>query len=288
MDDPDEIMAAFRGTALEGMPVRQDPNSDDVLLVEWPDPGDVLTGWRAARGVMSLTGRRPVAVDGEDDVNWFEEVEPAELAELEAASLAPDPWHERYYQWRGFQPGEPVDLDRVKSFLDLWPMGPEWDAEAAAREVLPGIPSGTTSEALQRYLLDQITGDGPLAARFRSASAQQTPQALSWYVPQFAQFALLPTTSAWLSVAWLDYFGEENKAVLAACLRQWHEKWGAEIVASWGTMMQFVTPRRPEFGPDALELAYQQLSLGGNIGVIEIDLAWILSHVNTWFLHERP
>lgn len=123
---------------------------------------------------------------------------------------------------------------------------------------------------------------------FRRASAQQTPEALDWYVPERAQFALLPTTSAWLSVAWLDYYGEEDKAVLAACLRQWHEKWGAEIVASWGTMMQFVTPRRPEFGPDAVNLAYQQLTLAGNIGLLEIDLARILSHVDTWFLHARP
>ncbi len=38
MDDPDEIMAAFRGTVLEGMPVMQDPDSDDVLLVEWLIP----------------------------------------------------------------------------------------------------------------------------------------------------------------------------------------------------------------------------------------------------------
>ncbi len=87
------------------------------------DPSDVLTGWRAARGVMSLTGRRPVAVDGEEDANWFGEVGPAELAELETASLAPDPWHQRYYQWRGIQPGEPVDLDGVKSFLDFRPIG---------------------------------------------------------------------------------------------------------------------------------------------------------------------
>ncbi|GLY32352.1 hypothetical protein Kisp02_57170 [Kineosporia sp. NBRC 101731] len=265
----------------------QDPDSDDVLLVEWPDPSDVLTGWRAARGVMSLTGRRAVAVDGEEDVNWFGEVDSAELAELETASRELDPWRERN-RWRGAEPEEPVDLDQVKSFLDFWPMGPEWDVEAAAREVLPGLPSVATSEALQRHLLDRITGDAPLATRFRSASSPQKPEALGWYVPQRAQFALLPTTSAWLSMAWLDYFGEENKAVLAAALRQWHEKWGAEIVASWGTMMQFVATRRPEFGPDALNLAYQQLSLAGNIDISEIDLAWILSHVNTWFLHERP
>ncbi|GLY19784.1 hypothetical protein Kisp01_67980 [Kineosporia sp. NBRC 101677] len=63
---------------------------------------------------------------------------------------------------------------------------------------------------------------------------------------------------------------------------------GAEIVASGGTMMQFVTTRRPQFGPDALDLAYQQLSLSSSIGLPEIDLARILSHVDTWFLHDRP
>ncbi len=53
-------------------------------------------------------------------------------------------------------------------------------------------------------------------------------------------------------------------------------------------MMQFVTTRRPQFGPDALDLAYQQLSLSSSIGLPEIDLARILSHVDTWFLHDRP
>jgi hypothetical protein len=41
----------------------------------------------------------------------------------------------------------------------------------------------------------------------------------------------------------------------AAAMRQWDQRWGAALVAAWGTRLQFVAERRPEPGPHAWEVA---------------------------------
>nr|WP_269326481.1 DUF4253 domain-containing protein [Kineosporia mesophila] len=287
MNQPDEIMAAFRGTALDGMAVEPVPDCD-VLVVQWPEPGDVLTGWRAARDVMAVTGRRPVAVSDEHDGElWFPEVEPADLARIETAAFSLDPWP-GMYGWNSDEPVETVDLETVSYVLGFGPTGPEWDPDALARELLPGIPAPTTWNALNRHLLDQIWDDPERLAQLRHPGGKETSGALGWYVPDRVQLALLPTTSAWSPMAWLDYFGEDDPRVLAACLQQWHQAWGAELVASWGTMLQFVSTRRPRFGPEAWTLARQQLALGGSLQIPPMTLAWDLAHTDAWFLHDRP
>nr|WP_269329151.1 DUF4253 domain-containing protein [Kineosporia babensis] len=304
MNSPAELMAAFRGTALDGLPVKRVPDCDDVLVIEWPEPEDLLTGWRAARDVMAVTGRRPVAVSGDDygihadgsdvsddvlhDCNLeFFGPGPDELPELEAASLNPDPWPP-LNRWDTDEPEEPLDLETVEHLLDFYQAGPDWDARTVARDLLPGITPSATLDVIQRHLLEKITSDPALSTPLHSDQVLKTSGALDWYVPGRVQLALLPTTSPWLAMAWLYYFGEDDTATLVACLRHWHERWGAELVASWDTMLQFTTTRRPDFGPEALELARQQLSLAGNLDMPQIHLAWDLAHTNAWFLHDRP
>jgi hypothetical protein len=289
LNDPDEIMAAFEGTALNGLAVERVPDCD-VLIVQWPEPGDVLTGWQAARDAMAVTGRRPVAVtDSFGDSLWFLPVEPADLTRIEQASLSLDPWPEvcRFIDEYD-EPVENVDLETITYLLGFWRTGPEWSSEPLARELQPGVPSPTTWNALQYHLFEQIWSDPARVAQLNHPGGQQTSGAQDWFVPDRVQLALLPTTSAWLPMTWLDYFGEDNNEVLAACLRRWHQAWGAELVASWGTMLQFVTTRRPDFGPEAWNLAREQLGLGGSLQIPQISLAWDLAHTNAWFLHDRP
>ena len=64
LSETDEIMQAFRGTALDGQPVTQEPDSD-VLLVEWTHPDNLLPAWRAARSMTDTTGRWPLFLASE-------------------------------------------------------------------------------------------------------------------------------------------------------------------------------------------------------------------------------
>jgi hypothetical protein len=289
LNNPDEIMAAFEGTALDGLAVERVPDCD-VLIVQWPEPEDVLTGWQAARDAMAVTGRRPVAVtDSFGSSLWFPQIEAADLTRIDEAAHALDPWPEVCrFNDEYEEPMDDVGLETITSILGFWRTGPEWSPEPLARELLPGIPSPTTWEALQQNLFEQIWRDPDRVAQLQHPDGKQTSGALDWFAPDRVQLALLPTTSAWLPMSWLYYFGEDDDEVLAACLRRWHQTWGAELVASWGTMLQFVTTRRPDFGPEAWGLAREQLGLGGSLQIPQIALAWDLAHTNTWFLHDRP
>ncbi|MCE0539345.1 DUF4253 domain-containing protein [Kineosporia rhizophila] len=291
LNEPRELMDAFRGTALEGLNVETVPQSD-VLLVTWLDPKNLLAGWQAARDLMAVTGRRPVAV-GEEFRDEFFEVEAAELQELETAVHSLDPWPEKYALEaeldRKYWSMDEVDLETVSQLLNFRGSGPAWDSDAVARELLPGIPAPTTDYTLNEHLLKHICDAPERLAQLGPVDESETSSgALDWYKATEVHLALLPTTSPWLSAAWLYYFGEDDTANLAACMRQWNEAWGAEIVASWGTMLQFVTTRRPAFGPEAFELARQHLAMAGNLHVPPLQLAWELAHTNAWFLHERP
>jgi hypothetical protein len=122
-----------------------------------------------------------------------------------------------------------------------------------------------------------------------------------WFTPRDgAQVVLLPTSTQWLAPAWLNYFGTTEKAArvelgddpgrkgLAAAIRQWEQQWGAELVASWGTMLQFVVGRRPALGEPAWQLALQHLAVGGSLQTPPWQLALALTRSDAWFLHDRP
>lgn len=75
-------------------------------------------------------------------------------------------------------------------------------------------------------------------------------------------------------------------------LEYWRRAYGAELVANFGTMLEFVVARPPETLDAAWELAVQQdliarSTLAGR-GVTIRDHARTLISRPTWFLHNRP
>jgi hypothetical protein len=85
-----------------------------------------------------------------------------------------------------------------------------------------------------------------------------------------------------------DLETREFRPALAAALREWHERCGAELVASWGTMLQFVVNRPPASGQDAWDVGQQILSLACSHQDPAWHLALALERTRTWFLHCRP
>ena len=82
----------------------------------------------------------------------------------------------------------------------------------------------------------------PGAQRLRVAS-QGLPAYLGrghWYDPESVILAFTPTSDSWMSSAWVSFHGAlepHRRAALAAVERDWHARWGAEVAASWGTML---------------------------------------------------
>lgn len=279
MEDPDEIAAALRGTVLDGLPIEE--GLGGTWVVTDIEPGQLLPAWRAARAAIPRTGRWPV-LTGVDE-QWQDPTS-EEIEALDDAARTVDPW--TVYRWWGTRSlVEPEDLH-------LWLPGflGQDVAEHAQRDVSPP----RTLLAVERWTWERLLAD-PAALEQAWRRAAPLVGTRSWYTPpEGVQLVLLPTPIQWLAPAWLDYFGAtevtegRGREGLAAAIRQWEQQWGAELVASWGTMLQFVVGRQPALGEQAWQLALQLLALGGSLQSPSWELALAVTHSDAWFLHDRP
>ena len=97
---------------------------------------------------------------------------------------------------------------------------------------------------------------------------------------------LLPTDRNALTPLYADFYGGSGPA-LGAALQEWQQRWGAELVASWGTMLQFLVAR-PQDLETAYELAGQIKAVGGSEQSARYELSPALTRGDAWFLHDRP
>ena len=275
MSSADEVSRTLRGTVLEDLPVRHGDNG--VLIIEGIHPARVLECWRAARQVLSLTGRWPVAIAPE----WasdFPEVSGDQLAELEAEVRGMED-SRVFSRWVNDLPTAQEDWHH---YLESHFPGAGLPAAMAAE-----LPEPVLDDDVDRWVHERLTSDPSLVP-----SAEQLQSHISrqdWFQPDSVDLALLPTSSPWLAGAWLHYFGAESDPnALVAALQRWNTSWDAELVASWGTMLQFTVGRRPQQGEEAWELAGQLLAWGGSVQMSQWQLALVLARIDTWFLHDRP
>ncbi|MBF2096956.1 MAG: DUF4253 domain-containing protein [Gloeomargaritaceae cyanobacterium C42_A2020_066] len=105
---------------------------------------------------------------------------------------------------------------------------------------------------------------------------------------------LMPSPRSWEGSAYIHWFGSESHSsqLTVAMLHHWHLRYGAELVAHYGTMLELITTRLPETPEEALQLAWEQETLAPCTtllpGVCLRDHARSLLHTHRWFLHERP
>ena len=103
---------------------------------------------------------------------------------------------------------------------------------------------------------------------------------------------LLPTLNSWETLAYIHFFGATNSAEDIAILKYWYDRYGAELVAHYGTMLQFCVRNKPQTLMEAYELAAQHYEFAPCTlilpGVSIREHARALLHIERWFLHERP
>ncbi|RZS77549.1 uncharacterized protein DUF4253 [Motilibacter rhizosphaerae] len=273
-----EVAAALNGTVLERCAVAETPAG--LLLVKGIQPDQVLTSWRAARSVVPQTGRWPVAVMLEDLRIWDLRPRREDVEELKRLSAVEgDPWDSVW------QHADDSEVDEADLSWRLPKPGGADLVERARRElVLPTIPA-----LLDRWVYEVVLSDPSLLAR-ASASAASYASTEQWFEPtDEVCLALLPTPDQWLAPAWLHYGeGFDDGVLQARTHRDWAERWGAELVASWGTMRQFLVARRPSVGEEAWTVAGQLLAAGPSLQVDQWELALALTQGDAWFLHDRP
>ena len=280
IEDADGITEAWRGTALAGYAVQDGPGGTFVV----PDiaPDGLLQAWRAARSAVPATGRSPVLIttdfaDIEDEVS--EGVDRAHLDDLDVTARTTDPW---VPPRRVLEDDDPLATE--EDLPDHYLYGFPADLiEAVTADLSMPVPE----QVLQRWIYDRLLAEPALAEPVRP-SIDRLIGTIGWFVPESVQLVLLPTEQPWLAPYWLPYYGSSDATWLSAVERYWHDRWGAEVVASWGTMLQFVVSRRPEPGDQAWELAGQLKRAGGSLQMTRWMLALALPHTETWFLHDRP
>jgi hypothetical protein len=274
MNDPADFMDALRGTALDGHAVEEGPGG--TFVVEGLDSAAMLPLWRAARQAVPVTGRWPVMTCF--DYLEVQEPGPEEIAAFAASAQALDPW--TFFDGRGR--GE-YEARQISGYLDAC-LGP-----GAGRRDDPRL-AGISQAELDRWVYEQMLADPALAAHGTVRAARLSSTA-NWFAESDASLVLLPTPAQWLAPRWLSFHGahgDNGHESLGAAIRQWEQRWQAQLVASWGTMLQFLVSRPPTDPEDAWQLAGQLMAVGGSLQHERWELALALPHGDAWFVHDRP
>ena len=308
-----DLMELLATTSLSGraMKVLEIPEDDAVALAIETVASSALDDWRILRSMVDETRRWPVvvtawsgsvdwqeAIDGEmllgrasyqhEEGKQIDDVAPLRVLERAAAIDAQAELNERARLQR-FRPGALTDEDCIEIATE----GCENRfGEAPNPETLRAILTGDTREprlALERYV-----------ARWederRDANDDTVPTAhQSWFEPtEPMAILLLPCLHGWAVPAFLPFFGAESSGspLLIASLRSWQQRFGAELVAHYGTMLQFLVTRPPADFDQALHVAWEHERLAECTtvlpGVALRDHARALLELDRWFLHERP
>lgn len=255
------------GTPLAGSEVLAVERAPEVLVVVPTRELPVLEAWRLLRDLVDQTGRWPVAIT--DDGVVDEWLRYTALTELDVPASA--------WPWNTYVDDSPLLADQLT-------LQPPLDELVRQDLTFP-----TTRPTVDRWTYERLLDDPGLRGPWTGSSRWVSTE--NWFRPQRVAYALLPTTSSWQAQGWLRYFGAlglESGRKLLAAEREWHERWGAELVASWGTILQFVVSRRPTDPEDCWEVAGQLKAVGGSLQMDRHDLALSLPHGNAWFLHDRP
>jgi hypothetical protein len=159
-------------------------------------------------------------------------------------------------------------------------------ARAAASVEAPKV------RAVERFLLDWEIAQSGLSQVLGEADLTY----LDWFEPGGQPMALLlmPFTRGSELLAHMHWFGAGSisSETAIAFLRRWEDRYGAELVAHYGTMLQMTVARRPADIGEAFELAWEHERVAPSTtalpGVTLRDHAKALLKTDRWFLHERP
>lgn len=243
-------------------------------------PGDrLLELWQEARDLVPVTGRWPVATTGWGGEPWIGDPPPDAVEECDRAAES-DPWPV-LAEWVDDLPWSQEEVADV--LQHRFPAAPDLAARTAAELDWP-----TTEPVFDAWLYEALLADPALRGQVDVGYLQGTR---TWHpMPEFS-LVLLPTPKGYLSPAWLDFHGaptREHGAALAGAEQEWEVRWGAELVASWGTMLQFIVTRPPQDPRDAWAVAGQLKAVGGSLQMFQHELALALPGSDAWFIHDRP
>lgn len=307
IQEVEQLRDALMGSMLAGREVASVPVLDTgVLAFAVPiKSSEVEAAWRSAREIVPKTGLWPIASTfwSADDLPFRDKVLEQDFFSRFYFEEAPDPSDidprslcnraqrvsvSNFLDAKEAQAEEDYGLaEYIEDELDQVEdrCGQRPDASEVKSLLVDGVPIRT------RYQLEHWLHEYEYARGFRSTPEESRQ---GWFHQDPSVLLFLPINSSWEALAYLNWygtsdFGAENYIALG---KTWEERFGAELVAHYGTMLQCLVSRPPDNFSAAFPLAREH-DLAGPCtlalpGIIVRDYAEALVHWDRWFLHERP
>ncbi len=268
---------------------------------------EVETAWKVARDLLPQTERWPiVSIFWLDNLSssWEEQLLDQDYFSRNEFHLAPNPsdvspaglisaseqvdpaqmLRELWTKRDGYTP----DLEEVLTF-ELEETSRCYGNAPTIEDIQNATINGErikTRSQLERWLFDwetQQPGDG------KPELARQ-----EWFTQDPSVLLFLPTSNSWETLAYINWFGTQDygSEYYIALGRKWAERYGAELVAHYGTMLEYFVSNPPTTLEDAWELANEQDLVAPCTlllpGISVRHHARGLLNDDRWFLHERP
>lgn len=210
----------------------------------------------------------------------------------EPATFEPDDLIETASRWTDADLERRFDaLEADRDLMRHWPRGEVLDlhlaATARALGAAPGpgdVPASIDTEAaLDRWLLTWELAHG----------SPPRDHVQDWFDPrdQPVLIRAFPRTAPFAALAIDHWWASEVPFTLAATQR-WHRRYGARLVAHFGTMLEILATKCPPDVDEAWSLAREQHLLCDSLlepsGETRRHLALGLMEQTKWFLHSRP
>lgn len=284
MDEVSDIVAAIQTTSLAGRPVSTvevDNSGNLAFAVALSDEDDHLKIWSELRRLVPDTGRYPQIV-------WDMFLDLLPMNDDAESMLR-----------RADQIGRPFSELREPEETFQIPIQESQEIAATDRRF------GSVPDAI---LLEQYANVGPEALSHmlwdweRATFSDQvvleraSPDPEPWFTREAFSVLLLPTKDPDAVVAYIGFWPTDDEPDLLAGLindlRHWRNTFGAELVANFSTMLQFVVADPPGDLDTAYELATQHYGVarvGFQLsGEVIHHYAADLVGMKRWMLHDRP
>lgn len=247
------------GTTLAGRPLIElpVPGLGDVALAAPVESAELETVWREARGLLDVTNRWPLAVTSwAPESNW-------------ESSIRAEDMFSRFYFNEATPPLSAAEILGAAAQLS------DADIDALVER--------------SREAREQFEAENPTQIDL------QAPLPDPWFdFDQHAALVFLPWRSGWDSLAYINFYGssEVGIAETIALGRRWEKRYGAELVAHLGTMLECLVARPPADLATATDVAREQFAVAADTfylpGEPPASVAPALIDADRWLLHQRP